>query len=141
MRSVPTFLSILVLVCLMGLAPADEPQTDVSERLEKLGHPLAKRYPDGSEFQDARNISDLKAFDGKLYVGHGDWGLNSGPTDLWYYDLHKQEFVKQGQIEDEAADQFRVINGRLYVPGTDPQEDWSLGNFYRLPGFGRSRGP
>jgi hypothetical protein len=109
----------------MGLAAADE-------RLEKLGNPLAQRYPDGSEFQDARNISDLKAFDGKLYVGHGDWGLNSGPTDLWYYDLHKKEFVKQGQIEDEAADHFRVINGRLYVPGTDPREDWSLGNFYRL---------
>ncbi len=125
MRSVPKFLSILVLVCLMGLASADE-------RLEKLGHPLAQRYPDGSEFQDARNISDLKAFDGKLYVGHGDWGVNSGPTDLWYYDLHKKEFVNQGQIEDEAADHFRVINGRLYVPGTDPREDWSLGNFYRL---------
>jgi hypothetical protein len=65
-------------------------------------------------------------------VGHGDWGENSGPTDIWCYDLHKKEFVHQGQIEDEAADHYRVINGKLYVPGTDPQEDWSKGNFYRL---------
>ncbi|MFH1023783.1 MAG: hypothetical protein V1809_10405 [Planctomycetota bacterium] len=105
---------------------------DVSEHLEKLGNPLAKRYPDGSKFHYARHISDLQGFDGKLYVGHGDWGDNSGPTDIWYYDLHKKEFVKQGQIQDEAADHYQIINGRLYVPGADPQEDWSLGNFYRL---------
>lgn len=109
----------------MGLAPADD-------RIEKLGNPLAQRYPDGSQFHYARNISNLKAFDGKLYVGHGDWSDNSGPTDIWYFDLQKKEFVKQGQIEDEAADHYRVINGSLYVPGTDPREDWSLGNFYRL---------
>ena len=186
MRFVPHFLSIVVLVCLNGLAPAQElrlelflqtghtaltkktagvadliigkhsvvgpdadglngtavaaltgeegggAQTDVSERIEKLGNPLAQRYPDGSELHYAQNISDLKAFDGKLYVGHGDWVVDSGPTDIWYYDLQKKEFVKQGQIEDEAADHYRVINGRLYVPGTDPKEDWSLGNFYRL---------
>lgn len=59
-----------------GLAP-----TDVSEHIEKLGNPLVKRYPDGSRFHYARNISALQGFDGKLYVGHGDWGANSGPTD------------------------------------------------------------
>ncbi len=107
-------------------------QTDLSDRVEKLGNPLAKRYPDASTFHYARTISDLQAFDGKLYVGHGDIVLNSGPTDIWYYDLHKKAFVKQGQIEDEAADHYRIINGRLYLPGMDPREDWSLGNFYRL---------
>ena len=128
----------------LGKNPSAEPNTpatdqegggapiDVSERLEKLGNPLAQRYPDGSKFHFARNISSLKAFDGKIFVGHGDWGADSGPTDIWCYDLHQQEFVKQGQIEDEAADHFRVIDDRLYVPGTDPREDWNLGNFYRL---------
>src|SRR5437588_2697299 len=109
-------------------------QTDVPVRIKKLGNPLAKRYPDGSTFHYARTISDLQAFDGKLYVGHGDIVLNSGPTDIWYYDLRKKAFVKQGQIEDEAADHYRILNGRLYLPGMDPREDWSLGNFYRLEG-------
>ena len=68
---------------------------DVSSRVERLGNPLAKRYPDGSQFQDARQISALQVFDGKLYVGHGDWGLNSGPTDIWYYDLHKKELDRK----------------------------------------------
>jgi hypothetical protein len=102
--------------------------------VEKLGNPLASRYPDGSPFHFARVVSDLQAFDGKLYVGHGDIVLNSGPTDVWYYDLRTKAFVKQGQVEDEAADHYRVINGRLYLPGMDPREDWSLGNFYRLEG-------
>src|SRR5262245_46571166 len=105
---------------------------DVSARIEKLGNPLAKRYPDGSTFHYSRTVSDLQVFDGKLYIGHGDIVLNSGPTDVWYYDLRKKAFVKQGQIEDEAADHYRIINGRLYLPGMDPREDWTLGNFYRL---------
>ncbi|HJT76082.1 MAG TPA: hypothetical protein VJ739_02680 [Gemmataceae bacterium] len=112
-----------------GAGPAD-----VTARVERLGNPLARRYPDGSAFHYARTVSDLRAFDGKLYVGHGDIVLNSGPTDIWYYDLRKKEFVRQGQIEDEAADHYRVIGGRLYLPGMDPREDWSLGNFYRLEG-------
>lgn len=139
MRSVPFFPAGLVLVFLTGPAKADEPRPaearngrDVTDGIENLGNPLAKRHPDGSQFHYARTISALQAFDGKLYLGHGDWGLNSGPTDVWCYDLKTKEFVNQGRIEDEAADHYRVINGRLYVPGTDPQEDWSLGNFYRL---------
>jgi hypothetical protein len=126
-RFVSLTLSIIILGCLDGLVLAD----DVSQRMEKLGNPLVERYPDGSKFHYARRISDLQHFDRKLYVGHGDWGENSGPTDVWHYDLHAKQFVKQGQIEDEAADHYRVIDGRLYLPGTDPQEDWSRGNFYR----------
>lgn len=109
-------------------APAGAPA------VEELGNPLAKRYPDGSALHYARAISDLQAFDGKLYLGHGDIALNSGPTDVWYYDLRKKEFVNQGRVEDEAADHYRVIGGRLYLPGADPREDWTLGNFYRLEG-------
>jgi hypothetical protein len=120
--------AILFLVGMNDFAPAN----DVTDRLEKLGNPLARRYPDGSRFHFARHISDLRSFDGKLYVGHGDWGEDSGPTDIWYYDLREKRFVKQGQIDDEAADHYRVINGKLCLPGTDPKEDWSLGNFYRL---------
>jgi hypothetical protein len=113
--------------------PRDTPAPiDVSGRLERLGNPLAERYPDGSRFHFARSISDLQHFDGKLYLGHGDWGENSGPTDIWCYDLATREFVNQGRVDDEAADHYRVINGRLCLPGMDPQEDWTLGNFYRL---------
>src|SRR5437763_177189 len=57
--------------------------------VEKLGNPLARRYPDGGTYHHARTVSGLRAFDGKLYVGHGDMVLNSGPTDVWYYDLRK----------------------------------------------------
>jgi hypothetical protein len=128
-----------VAVCLIALwtaacpAPAEEKDRD-KKLIEELGNPLAQRYPDGTKFHFARAISALQIFDGKLYLGHGDWGENSGPTDIWCYDLHKKEFVKQGQIEDEAAEHFRIINGKLYVPGMDPQEDWRFGNFYRLEG-------
>lgn len=130
MRIVPP---ILVLVGLTGPASAQEGKgIDVTDRIEKLGNPLAKRFPDGTKLHSARHISALQAFDGKLYLGHGDWALNSGPTEIWCYDLHRREFVNQGRIEDEAVDHFRVIGGRLTAPGTDPSEDWTRGNFYRL---------
>lgn len=130
-----------LLIFCASLVWAAEPETQLTEcgrqteflvHAEKLGNPLAKRYPDGSAFHYARTISDLQGFDGKLYIGHGDIVLNSGPTDIWYYDLHTREFVEQGQIEDEAADHYRIIKGRLYLPGMDPRDDWSLGNFYRV---------
>lgn len=107
-------------------------KTDVSTSIDLLGNPLTERYSDGSRFHYARSITDLHHFNGKLYLGHGDWGENSGPTDIWYFDLKENRFVKQGQIDDEAAEHYRIIEGKLYVPGMDPQEDWSLGNFYRL---------
>lgn len=121
------------LVCGAQPIPQAAPSPDeVSVRLEKLGNPAARRYPDGSAFHYARSVSDLQAFNGRLYVGHGDIKLNSGPTDIWYYDLRTRAFVRQGEIEDEAADHYRIIDGRLYLPGIDPREDWDLGNFYRL---------
>ena len=61
---------------LAGIGPAekgetplagDRAQNERSVSVENLGNPLAKRYPDGSTFHYARTISDLQAFDGKLY--------------------------------------------------------------------------
>ena len=77
---------------------------EVSGRIEELGNPLAKRYPDASPFRYDRAISDLQVFDGKIYVGHGDFARNSGPTDIWYHDLRDKRFENEGRIDDEAAD-------------------------------------
>ena len=35
-------------------------------------------------------------------------------------------------VNDEQIARFRVIGGKLMVPGHDPKQPWSLGNFYVL---------
>jgi hypothetical protein len=124
----------LLAVQAAGVARAQAP--DVTEHLEWLGNPGKLSYPaDAKTF--ARNVWHLKAFDGRLYVGIGNRdnagpAPNAGPVDIWSYRPATGRFVKEWTAPDEQVEIFRVIDGRLVVPGNDPQEPWELGNFYRL---------
>ncbi len=86
--------------------------------------------PTSDKVEAARKINELKFFDDKLYIGHGDWFKNTGPTDIIYYDFVKQKFVKEFTVEEEAIHRFRQYGNRLFVPGTDSTESWEFGNLY-----------
>ena len=73
---------------------------------------------------------DMILFDNKLYVGGGDYGDDTGPVDIWAYDLTKECWENTGNVPDEEVDRFAVIDGQLIAPGIDPKDDWSLGNYY-----------
>ncbi|HEX8695271.1 MAG TPA: hypothetical protein VF746_22860 [Longimicrobium sp.] len=51
---------------------------------------------------------------------------------LWSIDPATGRVAPGYRTDEEQVDAFRVLNGELYVPGTDPRGGWSLGNFYRL---------
>src|SRR4030042_2035162 len=82
------------------------------------------------QVEAARRINDLFAHNNCLYIGTGDAVTNTGPTDIIYYDLAKEEFVNEFQVDEEAIYRFEIINGQLMIPGTDATEDWSFGNIY-----------
>ena len=95
----------------------------------ELGIPTSERYVEGIT---ARCPWDMEIFDGKIYVGSGDYGENSGPVDIWAYDREEDKWSNTGTVPDEEVDSFLMIDGSLTVPGTDPKDGWEYGNYYKL---------
>lgn len=100
-----------------------------NDTVTELGIPLAERFGEGVT---ARCTWDVEIFEGRLYVSGGDYGANTGPTDIWSYDLEHGGWTKSGELSEEAVTRFVNIGGELIALGTDPTDDWTFGNFYRL---------
>jgi hypothetical protein len=110
-----------------------------------LGNPARVRYPDTAESASifARNVWDIFAFEGRLYLGQGNIFENKGPTDVLLWDpalgTFRQDLGADGLpffARDEGLEHYRVIDGRLVVIGWDPQDDGTFGNFYRKEASG-----
>ena len=127
---------------LLGLLAASPVHpSDVTMHVESLGIPLAERYPGGADIY-ARNVWDLQAFEGRIYVGGGNWdnkgpAPNAGPVPILAWDPDREEVVCEGEVDDEEISRFEVIAGNLYIPGADAMESWELGNLYRREADGR----
>ena len=107
---------------------------DVTADVELLGNPFIDRYADRIY---ARNVWDIQAFNGIVYLGSGNSSnegpdRNAGPVDVWHFDPDRNAFVNEFTVDEEQIDIFRIIDGKLYIPGHDPLESWQLGNFYVL---------
>ncbi len=99
--------------------------------VEEIGLPSKKQFSLGAM---ARCPWDIKVFEGKVYVGAGDYSSNSGPIVIWAYDISSKKWVSTGSVRDEAVTSFKIIGGKLTVPGTDPMGTWMFGNLYQLDG-------
>jgi len=84
----------------------------------------------------AWSINDMTFFENKLYIGHGDAVVNTGPTDVICFDFNSDEFVTEFTVDDEAIYLYQIVNNRLMIPGVDATEDWTFGNFYILEDSG-----
>jgi len=77
------------------------------------------------------------SFNGKLYLGAGNSSNggpapNAGPVPVISYDPATNLFSSVFVVDEDQIDVFYEFEGKLYIPGHDPKEDWSLGNFYTL---------
>ncbi len=94
----------------------------------ELGCPSKETY---SEKQlNSRIPWDMAVFDGKLFVGCGDYDKNTGPCSVWQYDLETCEWSVSGRVDDEAVINFEIIDNQLITTGTDPKATWENGSFY-----------
>ena len=121
----PFISTLLITSCLSCFAPYAQAQ-DNTLQLKPLGNPTSNYR------QEARKINDLKFFHNKLYVGYGDYSVNTGPTDVIYYDMAKKEFVKEFTVQEEAIDKYQIVDDTLVITGVDATEDWTFGNIYTL---------
>lgn len=90
--------------------------------------------PTESSFATGSNAScpwDIAHYDGKLFVGSGDYDKNAGPINIFYYDYKDCKWKSSGTIADEEVSRFRIIDGYLTAPGIDPKGEWEFGNFYK----------
>lgn len=97
-----------------------------------IGAPMVD-YFDGAR-EISRNPWDMVVFDGKLYIGAGDYDKNTGPINLNAFDIKKREWFDTGLLQDEEISVFRIYDDILYAPGTDPKSSWDYGNFYYTKG-------
>lgn len=93
-----------------------------------IGIPLASYYDTGIP---ARTAWDVEVFDQQLFVGSGDYDANSGPVEIYSYDLQNQSWSCSGSLPDEQVERFMIIDNTLMVPGCDPRGSWDFGNIYR----------
>lgn len=112
-----------------------KPAGKMMRRAECLGNPAREQFPkDDMRDCQARSVHDLQWFDGRIYIGVGDWNENRGPIKIVSFAPvgpgDKASFVPEFSVDDESVDRFRVCGKTLYVPGIDARESWDSGNYY-----------
>ena len=118
------FLSLCLLLpsCTLHRVISDIPYTE-------LGIPSEEQDPTGIR---ARSPWDMIVWDGRLYVGGGDFDANTGPLGIYSMDLSSEEWKCSELLPEEEFNRFCIVDGQLLAPGIDPKESWDLGNYYVL---------
>lgn len=121
------FIALIITITNLLLLCSCKNNTSV---INELGNPTKKYYIDNFT---ARCIWDMEIFDGKLYIGNGDFDSNSGPTPVLYCNLDSLgDWKKEAMLSDEQIGRFLTVNGRLAIPGFDPRGNPKTGTYYQL---------
>jgi hypothetical protein len=122
----------------------------------EIGNPGRRAFPrDTPEDCQARSVWCLQEYQGRVYVGHGDWDKNRGPIKVWSFGPDSAElrgrypgrysfaaagswglrFTWEYTVQEESIDLFRVLGGRLAIPGIDGNKEFGpdgivFGNLY-----------
>jgi hypothetical protein len=143
LNPIRSFYYALSLLSLLFACPFVSAGLDVTSKVELLGNPFLSQWPVGSGKSYARNVWDMIAYDGKIYIGYGDASNNSPPCYVWYYNLSNGQFVNEYDTKDAQIGNFRIIDNQLYIPGYDPPSNPSY--LFRLESTGwksyRNMGP
>lgn len=82
---------------------------------EVATHPHAARQPNAR----GRRLHVLKAHQGKVYAGYGDYGDNTGPITIASYDPARGRFDDEHTQDTDAIEQYRDVRGDLWSPAID----------------------
>ncbi|HEX7168294.1 MAG TPA: hypothetical protein VF230_15045, partial [Acidimicrobiales bacterium] len=68
-----------------------------------------------------RAIADLQVWDGKVYMGYGDYGANTGPITVSSFEPRRGVVSDEFVQDTEAVYNYRAIGNRLIAPSIDPR--------------------
>lgn len=95
----------------------------------RIGNPLLARYPVDGDARP-RSIWDLHTFNGRMYIGHGDYWFNRGPIDIWTYRGSGTRFEKDETVAEEMVWDFFEYDNKLFIPGYDATDNPDTANLY-----------
>ena len=118
-------------ISLLGLIFAGLSGTaaDAEDTPVRIGNPLLARFPVTGDARP-RSIWDLHFHDNRLYLGHGDYWNDSGPTDVWTFQAGDTNFILEYTTAEEMIWDFVEYGDHLYIPGVDAMESWDFANLY-----------
>lgn len=111
MKKILSFILLSVMVLnLAGCAGMPSLIRDTkSAEYTELGIPAAENYEKGSA---ALYIYDMEVYNGKLYIGDGDYSANTGPVKVMAYDIAAESWSVSGTLPDEAVTRFAYLGGQ-----------------------------
>ncbi|MBQ7089085.1 MAG: hypothetical protein IJN04_05540 [Clostridia bacterium] len=131
-RLIVTKIALLVAVCMIFVSGCvvPDPNYDPNPNTVNLGIPTADWY---SYNLLARCVWDMTIYDGKLYVGCGDYVNNTGGVPVMYCSLDDLgNWQRESIVLDEQIGRFLVLDDKLTIPGWDPKGSPESGTYYQL---------
>lgn len=108
-----------VLITLLWSILAPALAQDITPQLQDIGNKPQQAGMRGL----ALNIWDMVEYQGKVFIGMGNTTTNAGPIPVWAYDHVEKtwDITPETIIDQEAIERFRLIDGDLYIPSSDPK--------------------
>ncbi len=95
--------------------------------------PFLGFHPDAQEQPTdwGKSLHSIHLDDGQLYLGYGDYSLNTGPITIRSYDINRGTFSPPRlSAGTEAISQWRSLNGQVFGVMTDANFEPSQGGYF-----------
>jgi hypothetical protein len=66
-----------------------------------------------------QRVWDLEEYKGKIYIGLGDWDLQSGPQPIVSYNTFTGQFAVEKTVSSDAIENYKRSDGYLFAMHTD----------------------
>lgn len=128
-------ISAIIASCFIMPAGAEDGIKSVNCKVTNLGIPASKVIWIGDGYDYARTVWDMTVYNGKLYIGSGDYNSNSGShygrSNIWAYNLSTGKWDSEKMITEEAVNRFRIIDGDLCFVGMDAMHNGQYESYFR----------
>lgn len=132
-RIISLILCVILISCSFSLVSTAD-ATANGGTVVNLGIPLGNTYTDTNPSAYARSVWGMENYEGKIYIGGGEYNVNAGSTvtdpPVYSYDPATGTWTKEYAVNDEQISRFYVVNDTLYIAGMDPGEGAGTNGFY-----------
>ena len=134
-RFLSLILALVMCASLFVFAEAEDGYNAVNCKITNLGILTSKIITVGGGYDYARSVWDITAYEGRIYIGSGDYNTNSGShygrSNIWCYLPSSGKWDMEKNVPEEAINRFRLIDGDLCFVGMDAMSNSQYENYFR----------